>query len=130
MLIFCSALAQRLETGTISGDMLVNGKPLDHSFQRRTGYVQQQDLHLAESTVREALRFSAELRQPRDVPLKEKHEYVEKVIKLLEMEEYAEAVVGSPGEGLNVEQRKRLTVSGKNFAYHFTFMLTLFPDWR
>ncbi|KAJ5525698.1 ABC transporter PDR type [Penicillium frequentans] len=26
------------------------------------------------------------------------------------MEEYADAVVGVPGEGLNVEQRKRLTV--------------------
>lgn len=26
------------------------------------------------------------------------------------MEEYADAVVGVPGEGLNVEQRKRLTI--------------------
>jgi hypothetical protein len=28
--------------GVITGDMLVNGKPLDESFQRKTGYVQQQ----------------------------------------------------------------------------------------
>lgn len=36
------ALAQRITMGVITGDMLVNGKPLDESFQRKTGYVQQQ----------------------------------------------------------------------------------------
>jgi ATP-binding cassette subfamily G (WHITE) protein 2 (PDR) len=35
-------LAQRVSMGVITGDMLVNGKPLDPSFQRQTGYVQQQ----------------------------------------------------------------------------------------
>jgi ATP-binding cassette, subfamily G (WHITE), member 2, PDR len=40
------ALAQRTNIGILTGDMLVNGKPLDPSFQRKTGYVQQQDLHL------------------------------------------------------------------------------------
>lgn len=35
---------------------------------------------------------------------------MEDVIRLLEMETYADAVVGVPGEGLNVEQRKRLTI--------------------
>jgi ABC-type glutathione transport system ATPase component len=36
------SLAQRTTMGVITGDMLVNGKPLDPSFQRSTGYVQQQ----------------------------------------------------------------------------------------
>ncbi|KAI9833623.1 MAG: hypothetical protein M1819_003576 [Sarea resinae] len=103
-------LAQRTSVGIVTGDMLVNGKPLDSSFQRKTGYVQQQDLHLATSTVREALRFSALLRQPKTVTKKEKYEYVEDVIGMLNMEEFAEAVVGVPGEGLNVEQRKLLTI--------------------
>lgn len=35
-------LAQRTTMGVITGDMLVSGKPLDDSFQRHTGYVQQQ----------------------------------------------------------------------------------------
>lgn len=96
--------------GVITGQMLVDGKPRDMSFQRKTGYVQQQDLHLQTSTVREALNFSALLRQPAHIPRAEKLEYVEQVIKLLDMEEYADAVVGVPGEGLNVEQRKRLTI--------------------
>lgn len=85
--------------GVIGGDVLVDGSPRDQSFQRKIGYVQQQDLHLETSTVREALRFSACLRQPRSVPRKEKYDYVEEILKLLEMDTYAEAVVGTPGEG-------------------------------
>jgi ABC-type multidrug transport system ATPase subunit len=68
------------------------------------------DLHLETSTVREALQFSAILRQPKTVSKKEKYDYVEEVIKMLNMSDFAEAVVGVPGEGLNVEQRKLLTI--------------------
>ncbi|PYH97939.1 hypothetical protein BO71DRAFT_395761 [Aspergillus ellipticus CBS 707.79] len=103
-------LATRVTMGVVTGEMLVDGRPRDQSFQRKTGYVQQQDLHLHTTTVREALRFSAILRQPAHVSRQEKLDYVEEVIKLLGMEAYADAVVGVPGEGLNVEQRKRLTI--------------------
>ncbi|KAK4696934.1 ATP-binding cassette, subfamily G (WHITE), member 2, PDR, partial [Lecanoromycetidae sp. Uapishka_2] len=103
-------LASRVTMGVVSGQMLVNGRQRDSGFQRKTGYVQQQDLHLATTTVREALNFSALLRQPKTTPKKEKLEYVDEVIKVLEMEGYADAIVGVPGEGLNVEQRKRLTI--------------------
>src|SRR3978361_763141 len=96
--------------GVITGEILVDGEHRDASFQRKTGYVQQQDLHLSTSTVREALTFSAILRQPAHVPREEKLACVDEVIKLLGMSEYADAVVGVPGEGLNVEQRKRLTI--------------------
>ena len=58
--------------GVVTGEMLVNGNLRDQSFQRKTGYVQQQDLHLYTSTVREALLFSARLRQPASVPDAEK----------------------------------------------------------
>ncbi|KAI5360268.1 putative ABC transporter-like, ATP-binding domain, AAA+ ATPase domain, CDR ABC transporter [Septoria linicola] len=103
-------LAQRTSIGVITGSMFVNGAPLNASFQRSTGYVQQQDLHLDTATVRESLRFSALLRQPESVSIDEKHAYVETVIRMLEMEDFADAVVGVPGEGLNVEQRKLLTI--------------------
>jgi ATP-binding cassette subfamily G (WHITE) protein 2 (PDR) len=96
--------------GVISGGIFIDGEHRDHTFQRKTGYVQQQDLHLATSTVREALNFSAILRQPASLSRKEKLRYVDEVIELLDMELYADAVVGVPGEGLNVEQRKRLTI--------------------
>ena len=103
-------LADRVSMGVITGEMLVDGHLRDRSFQRKTGYVQQQDLHLQTTTVREALNFSALLRQPAHTSRAEKLAYVDEVIKMLDMEEYADAVVGVPGEGLNVEQRKRLTI--------------------
>ncbi|KAH6896015.1 ABC-2 type transporter-domain-containing protein [Thelonectria olida] len=103
-------LATRVTMGVVTGDMLVDGKPRDESFQRKTGYVQQQDLHLATSTVREALNFSALLRQPSHYTPREKLAYVDTVISMLNMEDYSDALIGVPGEGLNVEQRKRLTI--------------------
>lgn len=103
-------LASRVTLGVISGGIFVDGHHRNESFQRKTGYVQQQDLHLSTSTVREALTFSALLRQPNEVSREEKKKYVDEVIALLDMELYADAVVGILGEGLNVEQRKRLTI--------------------
>ena len=103
-------LANRTNMGVVTGDVNINGRPRDASFQRRIGYVQQQDLHLDIATIREALRFSAFLRQPENVTKEEKLRTVEEIIDLLEMKPYAEAVIGVPGEGLNVEQRKRLTI--------------------
>jgi hypothetical protein len=82
--------------------------------------------------VREALRFSAYLRQPGHVSKEEKDAYVrssffpcpaaadlfhvvvmrqvEQCIQLLEMEDLADSMIGFPGFGLGVEARKRLTI--------------------
>ncbi|OBT71758.1 hypothetical protein VF21_09635 [Pseudogymnoascus sp. 05NY08] len=103
-------LASRKTVGIIGGDMLVDDLAKDASFQRKTGYVQQQDLHLQTSTVREALTFSALLRQPAYIKRADRLAYVDEVIELLDMQPFADAVVGVPGEGLNVEQRKRVTI--------------------
>lgn len=103
-------LATRVTMGIVTGETLINGEPTDSSFQHRVGYVQQQDLHLNTMTVREALEFSAILRQSAEIPRKEKLAYVEQVIDMLDMQEFADAIIGVPGEGLNVEQRKRLTI--------------------
>lgn len=99
-------LAQRKNTGAISGDVLVDGRPLDSDFARGTAYAEQMDVHEGTSTVREAMRFSAYLRQPTSVPEKEKDDYVEEMIELLELQDLADAMVFA----LNVEARKRLTI--------------------
>ena len=74
------------------------------------GYVQQQDIHLPTQTVREALQVTAKLRRPIEISDAEKDSYVEEVIEMLEMEEFADALIGFPGAGLNLEQRKRVTI--------------------
>jgi ATP-binding cassette subfamily G (WHITE) protein 2 (SNQ2) len=61
-------LAARKTDGEIYGEVLMNGKPLPIAFQRTTGYCEQVDVHLPQATVREALEFSALLRQPRSTP--------------------------------------------------------------
>ena len=106
-----NVLAQRSHLGIVQGDILINGLVLGEDFPRKAGFVESRDVHLSQFTVRETLRFSAKLRQPNHVSEQEKNEYVEVIIRMLEMEEYGDAVVGVPGSGLSLEQRKRLTVS-------------------
>lgn len=77
-------LASRKNIGTISGDVLVDGIAPGTAFQRGTSYAEQLDVHESTQTVREALRFSADLRQPYDVSREEKYAYVEEVISLLD----------------------------------------------
>ncbi|ATZ56652.1 hypothetical protein BCIN_13g04870 [Botrytis cinerea B05.10] len=103
-------LASRSNVGVVSGESFVDGCIKDISFQRKVGYIQQEDFHLATMTVREALQFSAIMRQSGKTTKKEKIAYVEEMIKLLEMDVYADAIIGVPGEGLNIEQRKKLTI--------------------
>jgi ATP-binding cassette subfamily G (WHITE) protein 2 (SNQ2) len=103
-------LAARKTLGVISGDVLVDGIKPGNAFQRGTSYAEQLDVHEPTQTVREALRFSADLRQPFHVPQTEKYAYVEEVLSLLEMEDMADAIIGDPESGLAVEQRKRVTI--------------------
>ncbi|KAL8670335.1 MAG: hypothetical protein Q9168_005122, partial [Polycauliona sp. 1 TL-2023] len=101
-----NTLSQRQTVGVVSGDMLVDGKPLGKEFQRITGFVEQQDLHDRTATIREAIEFSAILRQERHISTADKMAYVEEIIDLLELRELQDALISS----LGVEQRKRVTI--------------------
>ncbi|PLB55533.1 hypothetical protein P170DRAFT_443293 [Aspergillus steynii IBT 23096] len=105
-------LAQRKTEGTIQGSILVDGHPLPVSFQRSAAYTEQLDVHEPYATVREALEFSALLRQSRDTPEADKLRYVDVIIDLLELHDIADSLIGKvgTGHGLSVEQRKRLTI--------------------
>ena len=101
-----NTLSQRQKTGVVTGDMLVDGRPLGPDFQRNTGFCLQGDIHDRTQTVREAIEFSALLRQEASVPRAEKLAYVDRIIDLLELGDLQDAVIKS----LGVEQRKRLTI--------------------
>ncbi|KAK9463929.1 ABC-2 type transporter-domain-containing protein [Lipomyces oligophaga] len=105
-----NTISQRMRIGYVSGIFRANGHDLPKSFQRRTGFVEQQDLHEPKQTVREALRFSARLRQSRHISLREKYEYVEEIINLLDLDSIADAIIDDVGRGLSVEERKRVTI--------------------
>ena len=90
----------------------MNGRPVGIDFQRGCAYAEQlvrasfftffevlrnvKDTHEWTTTVREAFRFSAYLRQPQNVPIQEKNDYVEDIIELLELQDMAEAMIGFP----------------------------------
>ncbi|KAG1855629.1 ABC-2 type transporter-domain-containing protein [Suillus subalutaceus] len=101
-----NVLAQRVDVGVVTGDRFVNGQRVPADFQAQTGYCQQMDTHLPQTTVREALLFSARLRQPESVPSAELESYVDKCLIMCGLENYADAIVGS----LGVEHRKRTTI--------------------
>eukprot|EP01132_Coremiostelium_polycephalum_P003857 gene3857-4808_t len=87
-------LAKRKTQGIVEGKTRLNGKPLEIDFERITGYVEQMDVHNPGLTVRESLRFSARLRQEPSVPLKEKYDYVERVLEMMEMKHLGDALIG------------------------------------
>ncbi|KAK1984440.1 ABC-2 type transporter [Colletotrichum cereale] len=100
------AQRQKRNFGVVSGEMLVNGASLGPDFQRGTGFCEQRDIHEGTATIREALEFSALLRQERAIPREEKIAYVDRIIHLLELGDLQHAIISS----LTVEQRKRVTI--------------------
>lgn len=101
-----NTLAQRQRMGVVNGEYLVDGRPLGLDFQRGTGFCEQMDLHDGTATIREALEFSALLRQEAEVSKEDKLAYVDTVVDLLELRDFQDAIISS----LGVEQRKRVTI--------------------
>ena len=99
-------ISGRKTEGRTEGTLLFDGKPLDQGFSRACGFCMQQDVHEPLATVREALQFSAFLRQSAETSHDEKVQDVEKIMELLELDPIADAIVGS----LGVEERKRVTI--------------------
>lgn len=118
-------LGGRKTSGTITGDICVNGYPLDKiTFTRMVGYVEQQDIHSAGATVREALRFSGRLRLPSSVDEETLNHFVDGVLETLELTPLQHAMIGTKElGGLSVEQMKRLTIGVEFVANPSVLML-------
>ncbi|XP_057956194.1 ABC transporter G family member 31 isoform X2 [Malania oleifera] len=106
-------LAGRKTRGYIEGDIRISGHQKEQStFARISGYVEQNDIHSPQVTVEESLQFSSSLRLSKEVSKEQKHEFVEEVMRLVELDGLRHALVGLPGSsGLSTEQRKRLTIA-------------------
>jgi ABC-type multidrug transport system ATPase subunit len=110
-------IALRKTTGTITGDVRLNGYEQEKiSFRRCSGYVEQFDVQSPELTVRETVLFSARLRLNSEDPNlaadEVKQKYTDQVLRILELTALADCVVGTDGQGgLSFEQRKRLSIA-------------------
>ncbi|KAF1330392.1 Pleiotropic drug resistance protein abc superfamily, partial [Globisporangium splendens] len=100
-------IAGRKTGGSIRGKILLNGfEASDLAVRRCTGYCEQMDIHSEAATFREALTFSAFLRQGADVPDSHKYDSVSECLELLAMEDIADQII----RGSSSEQMKRLTI--------------------
>ncbi|EGZ24145.1 pleiotropic drug resistance protein ABC superfamily [Phytophthora sojae] len=100
-------IAHRKTGGSVRGRILLNGhEASDLAMRRCTGYCEQTDVHCEGATFREALTFSAFLRQPADVPSSVKRDTVRECLDLLDLHSIADRIV----RGASMEQLKRLTV--------------------
>lgn len=71
-------LACNVYSGSVQGEVLVNGQPRRRKpFSRISCYVQQRDVLLSSATVREAITTSALLKLPRTMARAEKQQRVE-----------------------------------------------------
>ena len=106
-----SALSNRAPPNmAIHGEVLIGGRPPADATYRKTGFVAQLDLTDEQQTVREALEFSALLRQDRDVPRADKLAVVDDILDMLALDHLQDAIVGTPSAGLGLEERKRLSI--------------------
>ncbi|KAH7477094.1 ABC transporter G family member 38 [Phytophthora ramorum] len=100
-------IAHRKPGGSVRGRILLNGHAAtDLAMRRCTGYCEQTDVHCEGATFREALTFSAFLRQPAEVPDSVKQDTVQECLDLLDLHPIADRIV----RGASMEQLKRLTV--------------------
>jgi ABC-type multidrug transport system ATPase subunit len=108
-------IAMRKRSGTVTGDIRLNGFPQDRvSFRRCSGYVEQFDVQTPELTVRETILFSARLRLDPDIVSTEvqREAFVDQVISEVELTDLADSLVGADdGIGLSFEQKKRLSIA-------------------
>ncbi|KAM9960796.1 hypothetical protein ACTFIW_009946 [Dictyostelium discoideum] len=107
-------LAHRLNING-SGTMYLNGNKSDFNiFKKLCGYVTQSDSLMPSLTVRETLNFYAQLKMPRDVPLKEKLQRVQDVIDEMGLNRCADTLVGTADNkirGISGGERRRVTIS-------------------
>eukprot|EP00741_Cyanophora_paradoxa_P010541 tig00000158_g10192.t1 len=99
-------LAGRKTTGTVSGEIKLNGRPLPPGggFARFSSYVEQFDLLFPTMTVREAVVLSAMVRLDNSVPRHEKLAAAEWALRELDLEAAAGLVIGTlAGGGIPVE---------------------------
>lgn len=99
---------------SLTGTLLVDGVAAGGAGGAagvRQAYVRQEDIFYTQMTVRETLMFAAKLRLPSSVPIEEKREVVDALLKKLSLVKAADTIVGdSVKRGISGGERKRLSI--------------------
>ena len=108
-------LARKIVSSRIAGRVELDGQPVTSSLMRRaSAYVRQDDLMYTCLTVRETLRFAAELRMSRTCSKQEKEDKVEHTIELLGLTKVAGSLIGDEfRRGVSGGERKRVCIGAE-----------------
>lgn len=100
-------LAFRKTTGAVRGRISINGVPASQGMVKRvSGYVEQEDVHLGEYTIRESILFSAKLRLDPSLSTQQRDAFVSEILEMLELTLIADRRVSTLARG----ELKRLTI--------------------
>ena len=106
-------LAQRQKGGKVSGELLMNGRPIDPGvFRRVSCYVQQEDILHSYLSVEETIEYAARLRTEEGVTRAEIKKKVETVMQQLGIEHVRGTKIGSDFvRGISGGEKKRCAIA-------------------
>ncbi|KAL4878024.1 P-loop containing nucleoside triphosphate hydrolase protein [Aspergillus karnatakaensis] len=98
-----------------SGHCYVNGGEVDNTtFGRITSYVEQEDALIGSLTVRETLKFAADLSLPKFVSRSERAERINRLLESFGIQNQASTLVGTPiRKGISGGQKRRVSVASQ-----------------
>ncbi|KAJ7973927.1 ABC transporter G family member 25 [Quillaja saponaria] len=107
-----NAITGRLQGNGFTGTILANGRKLNKSVMRRTGFVTQDDVLYPHLTVRETLIFCSLLRLPKSLSKSEKISLAESVISELGLSKCENTIIGNSYiRGVSGGERKRVSIA-------------------
>eukprot|EP01084_Bolivina_argentea_P270778 460511_1 len=106
---FLNCISGRVIDG-VDGEVLFNNVPRPQNFARFTGYVIQDDLYFQSLTVRETLKFSANLKLPTTLSKKQRMQRVVDIIDELDLHKCRDTIIGIVGKGISGGERRRLAI--------------------
>ncbi|KNG91707.1 ABC transporter [Aspergillus nomiae NRRL 13137] len=98
-----------------TGECYVNGAKLDNgTFNRITSYVEQEDALIGSLTVRETLKFAADLSLPGSVTRSQRAERIQTLLSAFGIQNQASTLVGTPiRKGISGGQKRRVSVASQ-----------------
>ncbi|OJZ91929.1 hypothetical protein ASPFODRAFT_121450 [Aspergillus luchuensis CBS 106.47] len=98
-----------------TGDGYIDGKTVDNAtFGRLTSYVEQEDALIGSLTVRETLKFAADLSLPSSVTKLQRKERIHSLLQAFGIQNQASTLVGTPiRKGISGGQKRRVSVASQ-----------------
>ncbi|KAJ5949276.1 hypothetical protein N7454_000860 [Penicillium verhagenii] len=112
-----NVLARRPATSSakVTGETYVNGATIESgAFGRMTSYVEQEDALIGSITVRETLKFAADLSLPSSVSKRQRMERIRTLLEAFGIQKQAESLIGTPiRKGISGGQKRRVSVASQ-----------------